>query len=155
MKFNRVIKEYNTRFTTKPAASGDTDLSPSADYGSFTSATIIPKEVSNGYEEEKSGVIDDNSWKRAKNKFSKMNWEQPEPNDSDFSASDVQDVANFEMARLNHNKSNYKKAYKKHEIPDDKSTSRLVKMDDKVNQGDPLMWKYYKMFHRPKNRAKN
>jgi len=155
MKFNKVFnEEYNTKFTTKPANTGDTDLSPSADYGSFTSSTIIPKEVDNGYEEFSTETITDKKWKSNKNKFSKMNWEQPEPSDPTF-AGNVQDIASVETRRLNHNKSNYKKAYKKHEIPDDTSAQRLVKMDAKVDKDDPLMWKYYRMFYRPKNKAKN
>lgn len=156
MKFNKVFnEEYNTRFTTKPSDTGDTDLSPSADYKSFTSSNIIPKEIDNGYEEFSTKTIDDKKWKNNRNKFAKMDWEQPEPNESDFASPDVQDIFNYEKTRLAHNKSSYKQAYKKHEIPDNTSTQRLVKIDDKVGKDDPLMWKYYRMFYRPKNKVKN
>lgn len=153
MKFNKVIKEANKKFTTRPTQTGDTDLSPSADYGSFTSATIIPPEKNVGYEATSAESMTDNQWNRSKNKFTKMDWEQPEPNPSDFAASDVQDVANDEINRLSHNKSSYKQAYKKHEVPDDKSMARLVKMDDKVNS-DPLFWKSYKSTFSPNKKGK-
>lgn len=154
MKFNKVMKEAkHKKFTTRPRQTGDTDLSPSAEYGSFTSSTIIPPEKDNGYEEMATDSMGVDDWMKNKNKFTKMDWEQPEPNDSDFAASDVQDVANQEINRLNHNKSSYRQAYKKHEVPDDKSMSRLVKINDKES-GDPLIWKNYKSIFSPNAKGK-
>ena len=156
MKFEKALNEYKTKYTTQPAATGDTDLSPSARYGSFTSSNVIPKSVENGYEEEKTGVIGDNEWKRNKNKLKKMDWEQPEPNDSKFASSSVKEVPGKETTRLNHNKSSYKQAYKKHELPDNQGFAHLQKTntkDDKT-KGDPLLWSYYRQYFRPKNRMK-
>lgn len=151
-------EEYRTRVSTKPTETGDTDLSPSADYKSFTSSSIIPREVDNGYEEMAVQTYEagSNKWKNMKNKFQNMDWEQPEPNPSDFQSKDVQDIASKEQARLNHNKSSYKKAYKKHELPDNQGFSHLEKIntkDDKT-KGDPLMWSYYRQYFRPQNRMK-
>jgi hypothetical protein len=155
MKFDKVLKEYKSKFTTKPSSTGDTDLSPSADYGSYTSSSIIPQEVDNGYEEFASETIDYDSrkWKTAKNKFDKMNWEQPEPNDPNFSSSSVQSVPAKETQRLNHNKNNVNRAYKRHELPDIQGYHHLIKMD-KERSGDPLDWQYYRKYFRPKNRMK-
>lgn len=148
----KILKER--RYTTKTTTgTGDTDLSPSGDFGHYFKKTIIPKEVDNGYEEEKVGVIDDKEWKRNKNKLQKMDWEQPEPAESDFAAKDVQDVASKEMARLKHNKSSYKKAYKKHELPDIQGFAHLQKME-KGEKGDPLYWRYYRQYFKPDNKMK-
>lgn len=153
-----ILKEYRKTFTSKPTHTGDTDLSPSADYLSFTSSTIIDKPIENGYEEMAAETFgsDSKKWKNMKNKLDKMDWEQPEPNPSDFQSKDVQDIASKEQARLNHNKSSYKKAYKKHELPDNQGFSHLEKMntkDDKT-KGDPLLWSYYRQYFRPQNRMK-
>lgn len=151
-------EEYKTKFTTKPTTSGDTDLSPSAKYNSFTGATVIPKEVDSGYEEMAVQTYNSDSkqWKNMKNKFQKMDWEQPEPNESDFQSKDVQSIAKTEVDRLNHNKSVVKSAYKKHEIPDTKSMAHLEKMNTKSDKttGDPLLWANYRQYFRPKNRMK-
>lgn len=151
-------EEYKTRRSTKPTDTGDTDLSPSANYKSFTSSSVIPQSIENGYEEMavKTYEAGSKQWKNMKNKFQKMDWEQPEPNPSDFQSKDVQEIASKEMARLKHNKEAVKKAYKKHEVPDTKSVAHLEKMNTKNDntKGDPLLWSHYRQYFRPNNKMK-
>lgn len=175
MKFNKILKEVRMSSVSseeaksiKPFGSYPKNLNPwdsgitdrgwtglSSDIRVLTYKERFgnnPKEQY-GAGDEKVSTISDNEWKRNKNKLDKMDWEQPEPNPSDFASSDVQDIANQEMSRLDHNKSSYKQAYKKHEVPDDKSMARLVKMDDKES-GDPLLWKNFKSMFSPNDKGK-
>lgn len=116
-----------------------------------------PSEVYGKGGEMKVDTVDSgsNTWKKATNSFKKMDWEQPEPNESDFQSNDVQSVASKEMARLNHNKSNVKNAYKKHELPDNQGFSHLEKMNTEKGSDDPLLWKHYRQYFKANNKTKN
>lgn len=116
-----------------------------------------PSEVYGDGDLKDIGTKTDASWKAAKNSFQKMDWEQPEPNESDFISKDVQKIASKEMARLDHNKSSVKNAYKKHELPDNQGYSHLEKINTKDDntKGDPLMWSYYRQFFKTNNKTKN